>query len=206
MIYLIITTCIINKFGGVVNHNHRKQTYLKNITKTLNLLTSLSDKIKPIIVENNGQRQTYLDQLNCDVLYTQNNENKYDHKGVNELLDIKEVINKYNINDDDIIIKLTGRYYPLNNHFFNLVLNNQDKDALICFFNVCELKYMEYDCVLGFFAMRCKYLKIFEYKDFTKSPEVEFATYVKNNIESFVSVEKLNLRCCFADNLRILDV
>ena len=67
-------------------------------------------RVKPIIVENNGLRETYLDELSCDVVYTTNNVSNFAHKGVNELLDIKEVINKYNIQDDDIVIKLTGRY------------------------------------------------------------------------------------------------
>jgi len=66
--------------------------------------------IKPIIVENNGLRKTFLDDLNCDICYTNNNFIDYKHKGENELLDIKEVINQYNIKDDNTIIKITGRY------------------------------------------------------------------------------------------------
>ena len=62
--------------------------------------------IKPIIVENNGVRQTYLDDLN-EICYTSNNMIDYKNKGQNELLDIQQVINQYNIKDEDIIIKLT---------------------------------------------------------------------------------------------------
>jgi hypothetical protein len=200
MIYLIITTSIYNKIG-VKNDIHRKETYINSINKTLSFLPN---EIKPIIVENNGKRKTYLDTLNCDIIYTNNNKINSIHKGINELLDIKEVINIYDIKDEDIIIKLTGRYHLTSSYFFDLVINTT-KDAFVSFFNVCELKYMEYDCVLGLFAIKCKYLKVFEY-DCKNSPEVEFATFVKKNISSIMEVKKLFLRCCFADDLRIVDV
>lgn len=67
---------------------HRKNRYINSIKSSLELISN--DKtIKPIIVENNGHRQTYLDELNCDVVYTNNNDLNVQHKGVNELLDIK---------------------------------------------------------------------------------------------------------------------
>jgi len=205
MIYIIITTSINNK-GGIQNINNRKDRYIDSIQNLL-LLIENDLSIKPIIVENNGFRRTYLDDLNCDVLYTNNNIYNFSHKGVNELLDIKEVIDKYKIQDDDIVIKLTGRYKVLDLTFINSIKNNCDiYDAFIKFFNVCELKFMDYDCVLGLFSIKCKYLKKFNYKC-EKSPEVEFATYVKQNINiNIMEVNNLNLECCFADDLRILNV
>ena len=181
MIYIIITTSINNKIG-VKNSEHRKKRYLECINVLLNLVKN-DTTIKPIIVENNGIRDTYLNELNCDIVYTDNNKIKYSHKGGNELIDIKEVISKYNIKDNDIIIKLTGRYKILNLDFINLVKNNSDIDAFLKFFNVCTLIYHNNkdDCVLGLFAIKCKYLKSFEYK-FKRSPEVEFATYVNKNV------------------------
>jgi len=205
MIYLIITSSIINK-AGVNNYEHRMNTYVESIAKTL---AYLPDEIKPIIVENNGARKTYLDIFSCDVNYTNNNNIKCTHKGVNELLDIKMIIDKYNIQDNDMIIKITGRYTILNDSFFNYIINNPDKDAFVKFFNVCTLRFAKNDCVLGLFAIRCKYLKEFEYSsNFENSPEVEFATFVKKTInpEKLVEIQCLELRCCFADNLRLLDV
>lgn len=163
-------------------------------------------RVKPIIVENNGLRETYLDELSCDVVYTTNNVSNFAHKGVNELLDIKEVINKYNIQDDDIVIKLTGRYKLLDATFIDLVKNNIDVyDAFVKFFNVCTRRYMFDDCVLGLFAIKCKYLKHFEYKC-VKSPECEFADHVRQNVNKIIEVTDLKLECCFADNLRLLNV
>ena len=162
MIYIIITTSINNK-DGIKNNIYRQTRYIECINNLLELINNDSN-IKPIIVENNGVRQTYLDDLKCNICYTNNNMIEYKHKGQNELLDIKQVINLYNIKDEDIIIKLTGRYKLLNLNFINFVKNNiNDYDAFVKFFNVCRNKYMFHDCVLGLFAVKCKYLKEFKY-------------------------------------------
>jgi len=206
MIYIIITTCIINKHG-IQNNTHRQNRYIECIEQLLQLVKN-DESIKPIVVENNGLRQTYLDNLNCDICYTNNNNLTFRHKGENELLDIKEVINQYKIKDDDVIIKLTGRYKLLNSDFINLVKNNSSiYEAFVKFFNVCTKKYMFDDCVLGLFAIKCKYLKEFNY-NFIRSPECEFAEYVRKNINqsNIMELKQLNLECCYADDLRILIV
>lgn len=204
MIYLIITTSINTKYD-IVNEEHRKQLYLNSIRTTLSYIKNIG--IKPIVVENNGNRSTYLDSLDCDVFYTNNNSNIYQHKGVNELKDIKDVIHAYNILDDDMIIKLTGRYCPLNKSFFEIVKTNVKYHAFVKFFNVCKKIYTDDDCVLGLFAIRCKYLKTFQYECLS-SPEVEFARFIRNSIhrQKINEVQELFLRCCFAGKLRMLDV
>ncbi len=206
MIYIIITTSINNK-AGVKNYKHRENRYIECIKSLLKLIKSI-DNLHPIIVENNGDRTTYLNSLDCDIIYTDNNKYELKHKGGNELLDIKDVINKYNIDDNDMIIKLTGRYKIKNLDFIKLVINNYDKkDAFVKYFNVCTKRYHKNkdDCVLGLFAIKCKYLKNFDYK-YLRSPEVEFAIYTKENIDKIQSINNLGLECCFADNLRILNV
>ena len=71
MIYFIITTSINNKLG-IKNDEHRQNKYMDSIQNLL-LLIENDTSIKPIIVENNGLRQTYLDNLKCDIVYTNNN-------------------------------------------------------------------------------------------------------------------------------------
>jgi len=205
MIYLIITTSIINKYKKY-NLENRDENYLSSIKKTLDLLPS---SIIPIIVENNGLNKSYLDNFNINVHYTNNNKNIYYHKGINELEDIKSVINNYNINDDDILIKLTGRYYLLNNFVFNHIIDNENNyDCFMKFFNVCDETYSDNECVLGLYGIKCKYLKQFKYKDNFLSPEIDFATFVRNNIDKnkIFSYYYLYLRCIFCDNLKKLDV
>ena len=74
MIYLIITTCIKNKHG-ILNDDSRKMRYIDCIQQILSLLQKENYPIIPIIVENNGLRQTYLDVFDCDILYTNHNPN-----------------------------------------------------------------------------------------------------------------------------------
>ena len=202
MIYIIITTSINNKIG-IKNDTHRQRKYTDSIHQLLELIKN-DASIKPIIVENNGIRQTYLDDFKCDICYTNNNKFNFSHKGENELLDIKEVINQFSIQEDDIIIKITGRYKLLNLNFINVVKENK-YDAFVKFFNVCTKTYMHNDCVLGLFAIKCKYLTKFNYK-FIKSPECEFADYIRENINNVMEIDQLYLECCFADDLRVLTV
>lgn len=206
MIYLIITTSINNRFG-VINDNVRKDRYINCIATVLDLVKN-EPEIHPIIVENNGNRDTYLSQFHCDILYTNNNTLNFTHKGGNELLDIKQAINHYNIQDEDTIIKLTGRYKPLNLNFIQTVKTHcHTHDAFVKFFNVCTLQYhpLKDDCVLGLFAVKASHLKRFEYS-YTKSAECDFALYIKHNAKNIYDIRQLNLQCCFADNLRILEV
>jgi len=208
MIYFIITTCINNKIGinTEISKNRRNNRYIECINQLLELINN-DNSIKPIIVENSGLRHTYLNNFNCDIIYTNNNSYEFIHKGFNELLDIKDVINKYNICDDDIIIKITGRYKLLNMDFINLV-KNYKKDAYIKFFNVCEKKFMYNDLVLGLFAIKSKYIKNFNYNGH-KSPEIEFAEYVRANVDSnnLLEINNLNLEyCLYNDELNLLIV
>ena len=208
MIYIIITTSLQIKAGtGVQNAVHRENRYTECIKQLLELVKNV-DGIHPIIVENNGKRETFLDHLGCDVLYTDNNLCNFHHKGGNELLDIQSVINHYSIDDNDTVIKLTGRYKVLSLDFIKLVMMGCHKiDAFAKFFDVCGRGYSddrEY-CALGMLAMKCKYLKNFTYA-YRESPETEIAKHITTNIDDskILAVRKLALECCFADDLRLL--
>ena len=206
MIFLIITTSINNK-AGIIDADGRRNRYIDSIRSSLQAIEHIPN-IKPIIVENSGISSSYLDELQCDVVYTDNNKIECTHKGVNELYDIHHVIKKYNIRDNDIIIKLTGRYKVLSDSLFTTIVDNADNyDAFIKFFNVCTLQYMHNDCVLGLLALRCKLLKEFSYKC-DKSPECEIANLVRSRVaaDRVMEIADLHLECCFADDLRKLIV
>lgn len=207
MIYLIITTSLLNKWG-ITDLTHRLKNYKDSVLNTLNNCPS---EIKPIIVENNGMTESFLEKYKVPVLYTSNNHRNLS-KADTELADIHDVIKKYDIQDDDIVIKITGRYHVNDDSFFKFVIEEQNNyDAFVKFFNVCKLEYMERDCVLGLFAIKCKYLKEFRYIN-NSSAEVQFATYIRENISKLYEVkpgnklDKLNMTCCFAGDLRILNV
>lgn len=204
MIYLIITTSITEQLKFSHTIEDRINRYKDSITNTLAILPKC---IQAIIVENNGKRKTFLDDFNIPVHYTDNNKVRYFHKGVNEMLDIHSVIKHFSIQDDDMIIKITGRYYPLNDNFYQTIIKFQNiYDVFIKYFNVCTQKFMENDCVLGMFAMRSKYLKIFEYHASEGSAEVQFAKYTRSLQCNIHTCEQLHLQCIFADSLLMLEV
>lgn len=207
MMYLIITSCIDNKSGNMET-DHRKNRYITSIRTAIDLVKDRVN-IKTIIVENGGSRETYLDGLGCDVLYTDNNQiiTTDRHNGVNELLDIKQVISHYHIQPDDFIIKLTGRYRMLSGSFFDLVEHNcAEYDSFVKFFNVCTRRIAKEDCVLGLFAIKSKYLTDFNYR-LNRSPEASFARRVNGLVgDRSYKVKQLDIECCFADNLRMLCV
>ena len=210
MIYLIITTSINNRYGAK-DQTERQERYLYAINETLKVLPY---EIKPIIVENNGKRETYLDNFyhnreHLKVFYTENNKQQFKSKGANELLDIKEVIDRYGIEDNDIIIKLTGRYRALSPKFFKEVIENENKyDAFVKFYGTCSLKFEQYDCILGCYALRAKYIKLFNHFsiDNYKSAEIAFARYVRFCGANIKEIDNLDIECIFAEDLRKLVV
>lgn len=210
MIYLIITTSINNRFGNQ-DTEERKNRYLYAISETLK---NVPQEIKPIIVENNGKRATYLDNFfhnneNVTVFYTENNKQQFKSKGINEMLDIKNIIYKYGIKDDDIIIKLTGRYRALSSKFFKDIIDNQNNyDAFIKFFGTCSLKFEEYDCILGCYALKTKFIKLFNHMsiDNYKSAEIAFARYIRFCGAYLKEIQNLDIECSFSEDLRILNV
>lgn len=208
MIYLIITTSIYNKYGLQENREeNRKKRYIEAITESLKHFP-----VRTIIVENNGKRETFLDTFvsnKVSVLYTNNNIHDFKNKGINEMLDIKEVIRYYDIDDNDIIIKLTGRYKVISPLFLNKIIEDeQNYDAFVKFFGVSTLKYEKYDCILGYYAMRAKYLKLFNYLSIAnyQSAEIAFAKYIRLCGCRLKEIEKLDLECLFSDNLKLLIV
>lgn len=64
-----------------------------------------------------------LNNSECEVYYTMNNFLTTNNKGINELKDILDCIDKYNINDTDFIVKMTGIYiYILNDNLLCSVI------------------------------------------------------------------------------------
>jgi len=210
MIYLVFTASLLtSRFQAAPEK--RINEYVSAIQETL---LHLPSSIRPIIVENNGKRTTCLEQFthhgqSVPVIYTTNNETTYKSKGVNELLDLHEVIQRMNIQGNDMIIKLTGRYSIISSAFFNEVIEHEsDYDAFIKFFNVCTMEYQENDCVLGLYAIRAYLLKGWNpYSiDNHSSAEVAFARYVRRSAPRMKEMNRLDIRCVFAEDGRILNV
>jgi hypothetical protein len=207
MIYLILTTSIHNRFG-IINDAKRKERYLSAIKDTLSLLPA---SITPIIVENNGERETYLDYFLHDgkpvrVVYTNNNELPFKNKATNEMTDIKDVIRICGIQGNDMIIKLTGRYRMMSSDFFTDVIENEKIEAFVKFYNIFTLKYEYDDCVLGCFAMRALHLQMYPHllRDVQPSSEIAFATYVRRCGAILKEIDHLGIECEIADSYQLI--
>jgi len=206
MIYLIITTSLHNRYGSSVN---REQEYQSSIQE---ILAHLPHTIQPIIVENNGARKTFLQNFihaekSVPVLYTDHNEMRKS-KGVKELLDIHYVIRQYGIGDNDMVIKVTGRYRVTSSLFFQEVIDHEQYDAFIKFYGVCTLRFDRNESVLGLYAMRA-YLLLWWHPtsvDLSSSAEVAFAKYAKGSCSKIKEIQYLGLTCIFAEDGRTLDV
>ena len=203
MIYLIITTSILNRFG-LLDAVRRQERYLTAITDTLLHIPSF---MTPIVVENNGKRETYLDYFQhfgkpVQVVYTTNNHLGYKNKGAIEMADIKDVIRICNIQAADMIIKITGRYRMMSPDFFMEVYHNEQKyDSFVKFYNVCEKVFDDHDCVLGCFAMRTINLHLYPHQlmDTPSSAEKAFAKYV-HRCGRVKKINQLDVECEFANS------
>ena len=124
-------------------------------------------------------------------------------------MDLLSVIEQHGIQPDDMIIKLTGRYSTTTSFFFEEVLKEEPHyDALVKFYGSCSLKFEPFDCILGMYAIRAKFL--FWWAPYLieqhPSAEVAFARYVRLGVDRLKEMERLDLHCVFAEDGRTLDV
>jgi hypothetical protein len=187
MIYFIVTTSIFN------DCSIRKSQYINGISNLKNIIHDLDIKnYKIIIIENNGIRNTFLNMLDCEVYYTNNNFLQISNKGYKELQDILDCIDKYNINDTDFIVKMTGRYIlDKNSEFMNIIKNIHNTNY------ECVIKYGSYfhpvnykmdDCITGLIGMSCFYVKQIE-----KPKENECVEWKWGKVTNLIDYNKIYL-------------
>jgi hypothetical protein len=174
--------------------SQRELDYLRTIMQSLETMKGLP--IEVYIVENNGERRTLLNDISgVHLVYTDTNQIPYTGsnpdaqtglKGMKEMLDIHRVCDLFNFDEEDIVIKMTGRYSLEAPQLYVRTVIEQEPnyDAFIKFLNICTMKYDPTDCVLGLFAIRYKYLQNFNPRFMLEQPSSEqiFAVYVRNTI------------------------
>lgn len=104
------------------------------------------------VVESCAQSPTFLDDYATHVFYTKTNNPTLHNKGVNEALSMLACFRFFQFNNDDIIIKLTGRYCFRSDTFLKRIEQNQSTDIFVKRFDDGQI-------FTGCFAMRYKYLK-----------------------------------------------
>lgn len=162
MIYFIVTTSLFENDQKRINQYITGITSLKQAIQKRNI-----QNYKIIIVENNGERYTLLNTLDCDVFYTTNNFTHLE-KGNKELQDVRDCISKYNMSDYDFIVKMTGRYIIREiSEFMDILslMSSNNKNYLydcIIRYGCChnKINYKTNDCITGLIGMRVKYVKL----------------------------------------------
>lgn len=202
-IWVIITTTIYNRWG-IIDPKKRETEYADAITQSLG---HIQNKARVIIVENSCMFGTSCLDRFGNIEYTKNNRLNVPNKGIIEFLDIQSVINKYHIPDTDIVVKLTGRYSLVDSSFLDRVIQTKDiYDAWMKFFNVCTEEFMEFDCVMGCYAVKCHILKALNpgIIGMRGSMEVDFSKFIRLNCKRIDEIQHLGLKCNFAGDGREL--
>lgn len=174
-------------------YEERKREYCRGITTILKMR---EEDEKVIIVENNGLDVSYLDDFKDEdkgvyIHYTKNQFLKDScNKGRKEMLDIKSCMNQFQIQENDIIIKFTGRYILLNDSFPVYVRKNRNRyDAFFrrgSAWKAEELpeKRSSGDCVTGLIALRAKVFMTFDEHSIVEYGPIEWkiASHIQNQI------------------------
>jgi hypothetical protein len=120
--YFIVNACILDSEPSI-----RDEQYKNGISKLIEL-TKEMENIQIIIVENNGGKQKYLEDYNnaiCTTFYTNNNRHiETGNIGIKELIDVIHCISRFDIGDDDFIVKMNGRYVLNDESEFIAALKN----------------------------------------------------------------------------------
>jgi hypothetical protein len=198
-IWLIITACVHNRHGEN-NPEKREREYVESIRQSL---TVVPKDVRTIIVENSCDGSSYLDQFGT-VLYTRNGSLEVPSKAVLEFKDIQDAIKHFSIPDDDVIVKLTGRY-PLESGaiFESIYKGARLFSAWVKFFNVCTQQFNDHDCILGCYAICVKDLmKLDPYTigGTYYSMEVDFALFLHRTLRTRIrKLEDVGVRYRFFD-------
>lgn len=166
MIYFIITTSLFSGDSDSI----RKNQYWTGIRTLYNQIRKYPfDSYRIILVENNGFRSTYLDEvareINAEIYYTNNNQLPTNNKGYKELQDVLDVISFLPILDDDFVVKMTGRYILDETSSFLETCKNRTEniDAILQYGSYMKPSSEKMsDCITGIIGMRCSCIKRIE--------------------------------------------
>ena len=142
---VLCTAAVLHK-----NYEGRKREYLRST----NIISKFG--YDPYIVEACQKGGTFLEGCSSKVFYSNVNNPHLRNKGVNEARSLLESFKYYSFNDNDTIVKLTGRYFFENDSFLRLVEQNPDIDAFVKLYTNLRGRLWASS---GCFAMKGKYFK-----------------------------------------------
>ncbi|HSX26199.1 MAG TPA: hypothetical protein VLE89_04240 [Chlamydiales bacterium] len=182
-IHVIYTSALIPR-----NFPARKGEYLRSFNALKNY------GFDPWIIEATHIDHSFYNDISNRVLYP--HQNKYMHNlGANELLSIRTCFPHFSFADEDVVVKLTGRYWLFQPTLFKIIRENPDYDVYIkkWFGN----GWFEFT---GCFAMKWKHFKkMFEAanpdsmnNDRIAIEEILAKYIIENNLHALV-LEKLDV-------------
>ncbi len=125
----------------------RKEEYLKSYTALIQY------GLNPWIIESTNIDHSFYDELTSRICYPKKNNSSLRNIGVNEVSALKSVIDFLPFDDDDIVIKLTGRYFLYDENFINLIRENPEYDVYA--------KWQNNQVFTGCIALKWKFFKKF---------------------------------------------
>jgi len=137
---IILTSAIIKDF-----YEERKDEYKKSI----DFFENIGFKNDIFFIETVIKGDSYLEDFGVNVFYSKTNDNNLRNKGVKEIIAIKKFFEDKIINDNEIIVKLTGRYKFISDSFLKEIKNGEN-----------DLYYTTSDgqAFFGCFAIRKKFI------------------------------------------------
>lgn len=135
--------------AALINNQYeiRKQEYIACLKRISEL------GYQPFVVESCVQGPTFLDDYATDVFYSQTNNPRLRNKGVNEAVSMLASFSHFNFQDDDMIIKFTGRYHMTSDRLIQLIKTNPEFDIFVIALNQYNQTFT------ACFAMRYRLLK-----------------------------------------------
>lgn len=172
------------------DYESRRQEYIN----TLNILRDYGYP-EPYIVEAiKPGPHTFLNKYSNNVIYSNVNNPSLGNKGVNEAKSIKEAFKKIKFNDNDMIVKITGRYYFTSDEFLKTIEDHPSIDAFVTTDSSGQV-------FTGCFALRFKFFRdLIDQLDYEKMEreminiEQEVAWYLKRIINE-QSAHVMYLNC-----------
>ena len=203
---LVITWCVANPVSAHIrvvltaaltdaHSEFRKKQYIESFS----ILNSYGYGPKNIYVVEALKKQgpTFLQDYSSHVFYATVNNPNFKNHGINEAATLLEGINYFGFDDEDMIVKFTGRHQLTTDYLLRFVEEHSEYDAIV------KVNSDGNVYTLGF-AMRCKYIKeMFSLMDF------EAMGYVMRPIEYDVGdyikwkVKQGNFRVFYVDKLHM---
>lgn len=173
-IYIVCTAALIEQ-----QQEMRKQEYIHSLTAIQQF------GYEPYVIEACKKTgPTFLEDYTNHVFYSTVNNPYLHNKGVNEGRTMLEGLRYFNFSDEDIIIKLTGRYAFTSSYLIDTIEKNPEIDVFV--------RSIDHNTQVftGCFAMRYKYLvamlESFRYPAMEQrmiNIEFEVARYVKKQMQ-----------------------